>query len=79
MANKGAQSHTQRRKSRAENLSPVDEDLGRKINQLKSEAEKLKYMNKSKPNPLVNHTVKKPSQIKNMVSAQLQTSLGLNQ
>lgn len=58
------QSVTSRRKSRADNLSPVDESLSQKINQLKNDAEKLKYMNKSRQNPLQLLSARKPSMSK---------------
>ena len=39
-----------KRKMRAENMSPVDADLNVMINKLKTEADKLQYMNKPRHN-----------------------------
>ena len=67
---KKEQSIADRRKSRAENLSPVDENLHQKISQLKNDTEKLNYMNKSRQSLL--QTVNKPGVFKTQGSTQLQ-------
>lgn len=56
----------QRRKSRAENMSPVGGELKKKISMLKSETEKLNYMNKSRQSPLRSERKDQDSNVKSL-------------